>query len=178
MPPITDSIHRDEYLLSLLVGRDERGMGLLYEQYASLLYPIILRIVRDEAMSQDVLQEMMVRVWHKIHLYEPAKGSLFTWLLHIARHAAIDKTRSRDYLSRQRSRTATMPGYQEPAAAEASETHLAEVIHHLPEHQRLLINMAFFEGFTHEEIAARLDIPLGTIKSRIRSAIQHLRNLL
>ncbi|MDX2287175.1 MAG: sigma-70 family RNA polymerase sigma factor [Bacteroidia bacterium] len=179
MQRLTELQSADQRILSLLIQQNERGMAMLYEQYARILFNVIYRIVKQEAMAQDVFQEVMVRVWHKIHQFDPERGSLFTWLVSVARNAAIDKTRSREFRSYQRKAPIEgRPAAESQSGADHESAQLRDVLRTLPDHQKVLIEMAYFQGYTHEEIAARLQMPLGTVKTRIRTALKYLRGLL
>ena len=170
----------EEEITSLLQHRDERVISVLYSQYSHILFNIIIRIVKYEDLAQDVFQEALIKIWKKGHLYDPKKGSLFTWIVSVSRHAAIDATRSKAYKLRERQLQNETPMLQEPLTSTLHQEgmHLAEVVKLLPEHQKLLIDLSFFQGYTHEEIAKKLDIPLGTVKTRIRAGIKKLRKLL
>jgi len=126
-----------------------------------------------------VLQEVFVNIWKKIESYDSSKGRLFTWMMNIARNAAIDKIRSRGY--RDSLKNSAIPETGDTGAAtspQLSDTGLKKVLTTLKEEHRVLIDMSYFQGYTHEEIAKILDIPLGTVKTRIRSALTHLRTMI
>lgn len=167
--------------MELLQQHDQRVIALIYEHYAHALFNVIYRILRDEAMAQDVFQEAIIKVWRKGHFYERSKGSLFTWLMSVCKHAAIDKTRSKAYKQRQKTASASKLVHtsDEPRSpSTARQQHLSEVVSRLPEHQKVLIELSYFQGYTHEEIAQRLEMPLGTVKTRTRAAIKQLRKLI
>lgn len=144
---------------------------------------VISAIVADHEIARDVLQEVFVNIWRKIGSYDSAKGRLFTWMMNVARNAAIDKIRSRGYQdslknqsipdnadSAGMTRSATLP--------QVTDTGLKNVLAKLKEEHRVLIDMSYYQGYTHDEIAKILDIPLGTVKTRIRSALTHLRTMI
>ncbi len=170
----------EEEIRSMLRHQDERVIPLLYSQYSHILFNVILRIVKYEDLAQDVFQEALMKIWKKGHMYDAKKGSLFTWMVSISRNSAIDATRSKAYKLRERQiQNETELGEEPLSIAESHEvTQLQEVIKLLPPHQKLLIDLSYFQGYTHEEISKKLDIPLGTVKTRIRSAIKKLRKLL
>ncbi len=179
----TKHTHTEEEIVQLLENQDERVIKLIYEEYAHILFNIIYRIVKNEEIAQDVFQEALLKIWRKGSLYQPQKGSLFTWVVSICKNAAIDKTRSRDFKQSQRAQqreSLDKYEYQQETQSPHNEedAHLKEVLNQLPDQYKLLIDMSFFQGYTHEEIAQKLDIPLGTIKTRIRTAIKKLRKLL
>jgi len=146
--------------------------------YGQALYANIFQIVHSPELAEDVLQETFLKVWKGGESYDPEKGRLFTWLLNIARNAAIDATRT--------------PHFQHQGVTEAiSDSNYQPVIYYprsdyvdLPVHlaalrkeYRVLIELAYFEGYTHEEISEHLSIPIGTVKTRIRSAMEKLRSI-
>jgi RNA polymerase sigma-70 factor (ECF subfamily) len=166
-------------LIHLLKKGDEQAFSYLYDNYAGALYGIVKQIVTDLDVANDVLQEVFVSIWRKIDSYDPVKGRLFTWMLNIARNAAIDKTRSKNYQQALRqqpiddnelSHPVVRPGYDDYG--------LKKVILKLKDEQRLLIDLSYYQGFTHDQIAKALNIPLGTVKTRLRTAVTQLRTML
>jgi RNA polymerase sigma-70 factor (ECF subfamily) len=166
-------------LVMLLKQRDDSSYNYLYDHYSSALYTIILQIVHDESIAGDVLQEVFVNIWKKIESYDQTKGRLFTWMLNIARNAAIDMIRSKTY--RNNTRSESLDGNAENLQStqlEIDNIGLRKVIDKLKPEQRSLIELAYFKGYSHEEIAKIESIPLGTVKTRIRAALQQLRTFL
>jgi len=165
----------------LLAESNKEAIELVFIHYGSLLLNVINRVLRDDAMSEDVLQSVLLKIWQNGHNFDPAKGALFTWLVRVSKNAAIDKTRTKDYRLTQESKN----GVEVVSIAESvagdddmESLYAKQLIAQLPEEQRMLINMSFFEGYTHKEICERLDMPLGTVKTRIRTAIKHLRTII
>lgn len=155
-------------------------MSLIFEQYGSLLLNVILKIIRDKQLAEDVLQQVLLKVWHKGHTYNPEKGALFTWLMRISKNAALDQRKSKDFRLTATSMEALSVGsvandFSEEAHAHRMETE--QMISHLSGEHEKLIKMSYFEGYSHAEIAKNLNMPLGTVKSKIRIAIGHLRAL-
>jgi RNA polymerase sigma factor (sigma-70 family) len=170
----------EEYeLVAALRQRENQAFSYLYDHYSGALYGIINQIVGDTELSNDVLQETYVNIWRRIDTYDAGRGRLFTWMLNIARNAAIDKTRSKGFQQSQR-QISLADGEMVPAIVRpgVDDLGLKKVILKLKDEQRLLIDLSYFQGFTHEQIARALDIPLGTVKTRIRSALTQLRALL
>lgn len=174
-------------LVRLLRYQQERGFRILYDHYAVNLYGIALRIVRSEAAAQDILQEAFVKAWRNSHAYDPTKGRLFTWLLNIVRNTALDHWRScQRQMDRPDLETSpdfplrsgqydedTVHGYH----MEVDHLGLDSMLRSLsPEHQ-LVLDYFYFRGYTHAEAAEALNMPLGTVKTRLRIAIRHLKNL-
>lgn len=166
-------------LVAALRRKDEGAFGYLYDHYAGTLYSVVRQIVEDADTSSDVLQETFVNIWRKIDLYDESKGRLFTWMLNIARNAAIDKTRSKGFQQNSKLQPlADQDGAYPSIKPGVDDYGLKKVLAKLKDEQRLLIDLSYFQGYTHEQIARALDIPLGTVKTRIRSALTQLRNYL
>lgn len=182
----------DLVLLQRITARDEQALAALYDRHGAMAYGVILRILRDAADADDVLQETFVRVWSRAETYDPRLGAPAAWLTRIARNRAIDRLRA----DRARQHLAVDPGLTsdgEPAPLPEPADHatpeaivqeaatssaLRAALHLLPDAQRELIEAAFFEGYTHHELAARFEIPLGTIKTRIRTGLLTMRGRL
>lgn len=174
--------YSEQELVSLLQERDQKAFGYLYDHYSGALYGIVNSIVPDKETANDVLQNIFVNIWKKIGSYDATKGRLFTWMLNIARNAAIDEVRSRSYRDTQKNQAfpdnvdSSVPGaVTGPTIGDAG---LRKVLTQLKEEMRVLIDLSYFQGFTHEEIARIQGIPLGTVKTRIRTALIQLRTLI
>lgn len=166
----------------MLQQRNDQSFSYLYDNYSPALFGIINGIIPDEETGRDVLQEVFVNIWKKIELYDPSKGRLFTWIMNVARNAAIDKLRSRSYQDSLKNRS--IPGNVDttiPSAVtmqQPDDVGLKKILTKLKEEHRVLIDLSYFQGYTHEEIAKEMDMPLGTVKTRIRSALIHLRTMI
>ena len=145
--------YTEEQLVEFLQKGSKDAFEYLYENYSNTLYGVIYRIVNDEEIARDLVQEVFVKIWKNIQSYSSQKGRIYTWMLNIARNAAIDKLRSKSF-------------------------GLENVLKQLDENQILLIQKVYFEGYTQAELAEEMEIPLGTIKTRIRKAIKVLREKL
>jgi RNA polymerase sigma factor (sigma-70 family) len=166
-------------LVAALRRKDDGAFGYLYDHYAGTLYNVVRQIVDDADTSSDVLQEAFVNIWRKIDLYDESKGRLFTWMLNIARNAAIDKTRSKGFQQSSKLQPLADGDGSHPSIRPGVDDYgLKKVLAKLKDEQRLLIDLSYFQGYTHEQIAKALDIPLGTVKTRIRSALTQLRSYL
>jgi RNA polymerase sigma factor (sigma-70 family) len=169
-------------LVTLLKERNNQAYSYLYEHYSGALYSIILQIISEQDLASDVLQEVFVNIWRKIETYDPTRGRLFTWMLNVARNASIDLIRSKGYQNAMKNRE--LPDYFEVnVAGQTTQINidhigLKKVLADLKEEHRTLIDLAYFKGYTHEEIAEIEEIPLGTVKTRIRSALVQLRTIL
>lgn len=167
--------------MSQIRSRNEKAFAYLYDNYSAALYGVIHSIISDHETANDILQDVFVNIWRKIDLYDPAKGRLFTWMLNIARNAAIDKLRSRSFrdgLKNQPISENVDTGNSPAFNPVISDVGLRKVVSRLKEEQRVLIDLSYFQGYTHEEIAKAMNIPLGTVKTRIRSALIQLRTLI
>lgn len=164
----------------MLKQREQSAFSYLYDHYSGSLYSIILNIVPDRDLASDVLQEVFVKIWKQIESYDTIKGRLFTWMLNVARNASIDAIRSKGYQKSQQNRELTENVY---SVAGTSETNtdkigLKKIVNGLKEEYRVLIFLSYFEGFTQDEISKMLGIPLGTVKTRMRSALIQLKQLI
>ena len=164
----------------MLQERNEKAFGYLYDNYSGALYGIVNAIVTDKEIANDVLQTVFINIWRKIETYDASKGRLFTWMLNIARNASIDEIRSKGYRDSQKnqslSETVDVAGvFTGPAIDDVG---LRKVLTKLKVELRVLVDMSYFQGFTHEEISKAMNIPLGTVKTRIRSALIQLRTMI
>jgi len=174
--------YSEEELVALLLKQESQAFSYLYDSYSPALFGIIKQIVPDGDTAADVLQDVFLTIWRKIRLYDKEKGRLFTWMLNIARNAAIDKIRSRDYRDHLKNQPITENVNTLTANAmtgsEIADVGLKKLINSLKKEYRDLIELSYFQGFTHEEISKRLNLPLGTVKTRIRAALSQLRTLM
>jgi RNA polymerase sigma-70 factor (ECF subfamily) len=162
---------------------DEQALASLYDRYRLILFGLMLRILHSRAEAEDVLQEVFLQAWKKASNYDEARGRPFTWLVTLARSRAIDRLRSLD--SRERvAQDAAREVVEEvsDAATDAIRAEQSEVVRRalgeLPSEQRRALELAYFEGLTQSEIAERLNSPLGTVKTRMRSGMMKLRETL
>lgn len=170
--------YEEHELVASLRSKEEEAFSYLYEHYSGALYGVIKQIIGDVELSNDVLQETFVNIWRRMESYDESKGRLFTWMLNIARNAAIDKTRSKGFQQSQRQIPLDGEAIQPSVRPGIDDYGLKKLILKLKDEQRLLIDLSYFQGYTHEQIATALHIPLGTVKTRIRSALTQLRALM
>ncbi len=168
--------HKEEKLVALLKGQDKKGLEILYERYAAALYGVVFRIVGSQTLAEDVLQESFVKIWQKIDHYDASKGRLFTWILNIARNSAIDLTRSKSYKQSGKVLEIDYSVYEKAGMSmNTDQIGLKEIINRLkPEHKNI-IDLVYFNGYTQAEVAEELNIPLGTVKTRLKIAMKQLR---
>lgn len=174
----TKVTYEEQELVTLLRQKDDQGFAYLYEHYAGALHGVIKQIVTDVELANDVLQETFVNIWRKIDSYDAGKGRLFTWMLNIARNAAIDKTRSKSFQQSMKNQSIDGEYIQPSVRPGIDDIGLKKVVWKLKEEQRTLIDLSYFQGYTHEQIAKALNMPLGTVKTRIRSALTQLKAML
>jgi RNA polymerase sigma factor (sigma-70 family) len=174
----TKITYEENELVASLRQKDNDAFSYLYANYSGALFGVIRQIVTDGELGADVLQETFVNIWKRIDSYDASKGRLFTWMLNIARNAAIDKTRSKGF--QQSQRQVPIDGEQFVAGVRPGidDYGLKKMMMKLKEEHRQLIDLSYFQGYTHEQIAQALHMPLGTVKTRIRSALTQLRALL
>jgi len=173
--------YSEQELVVLLNEQSNDAFNYLYDNYSGAIYTIINQVVSDKDTANDVMQEVFVNIWRKINTYDATKGRLFTWMLNIARNAAIDKVRSKGYRDNQRNQPIAEgedKGMVMSSNPAVSDVGLKKVLTTLNEEYRKLIDLSYFQGFTHEEIAKMMGIPLGTVKTRIRTAISQLRKMI
>ena len=180
----------DLSLLQRIAARDTAALAELYDRHSRLLFGLILRIIRDRGDAEDILQEAFVRVWTRAEMYDARMGGPLPWLVRVARNCAIDRVRARRVRA-----TVDAPWFYPPAfetatparAIQTPETDvldaerrqtLGDALAGIPAEQRLLIEAAFFEGYTHSELAQRFGLPLGTVKTRIRAGLSTMRRRL
>lgn len=168
-----------ELILSLK-QREKAAFDYLYTQYSGALYSIILNIVTDKETGNDILQEVFVKIWKQLDQYDPSKGRLFTWMLNIARNASIDFTRGKQFKnSRQNTELSDTVGNSIEGSAENMDNiGIAGVVNKLPGEYQKLITLAYFKGYTQDEISKKENIPLGTVKTRLRKGLIELKKLL
>lgn len=175
---------RDVELLALVARGDERAFAQFYQRCADGLYGLALKMMNDSAEAEDVLQDGFSYMWKKADTYDPARSSPFTWAVMIVRNKAIDRLRSRQRQARIVEKATTeFLHFTDADDASAREPvrreQCAEVraaLAEIPGDQKQVVELAFFGGLTHEQIAQRLDAPLGTIKARIRRGLLRMRD--
>jgi RNA polymerase sigma factor (sigma-70 family) len=174
--------YTEEDLIRLLLVREEAAFTYLYDHYAPALYGIISRIVPEEELAQDILQEVFVRIWKNFPSYDPGKGRLFTWMANISRNLAIDHVRSKanHHALKNQSLSDSVSKVNRTISI-SNNTDLIGVksfVEKLKPEYKEIINLLYFGGYTQEETARELNLPLGTVKTRTRSALQQLREIL
>ena len=180
--PLTDgSAVSDERLLEQVLARDAMALRNLYERHGSAVYSLAQYILREPAVAEELTQEIFLTVWNKAEQYQEQQARFRTWLLSITRHRAIDQLRQR------RRRIQSDLSLDDAAIAEEhapatepieTQRELHLLLRHIPTEQQRVIQLCYFEGYTHEEIARNLQLPLGTVKSRILLGLKKLRDMM
>ena len=168
-------------LIERIVARDESALAALYDRYAVMLSSVLNRILRDTQAAEEILQDIFYQLWCTARQYDPARGSLPGWLLVIARNRAISRLRRRNPASGDEifENTIVLPFNLESAMAQRQlMERVRGALGNLPAEQRAAVELAYFEGLTHSEIARRTGDPLGTVKTRLRSAVETLKRTL
>jgi RNA polymerase sigma-70 factor (ECF subfamily) len=174
----------DRDAVGRMIDGDAQGLAALYARHGRLVYSLALRIVRDQGDAEDVTQDVFVQAWRQADRFDTRRGSVIAWLLTVTRARAIDLLRRRRVRPRPADESVDREALDDspPQDVQLESTERARAIRaavdSLPFVQRLAIELAFFDGFTHTEIAEQLEIPLGTVKTRVRQGLLRLRDLL
>ncbi|MFZ3218013.1 MAG: sigma-70 family RNA polymerase sigma factor [Candidatus Acidiferrales bacterium] len=168
----------DASLIDRIVQRDESALATLYDRYAAMLSSVLNRILRDTQAAEEILQDIFYQLWRSAAQFDASRGTLPGWLLVIARNRAISRLRRHNPASGDELGENTVVIASSLESDVAQQQMLGKVkgaLDHLPKEQRAVIELAYFEGLTHSEIAQRTGEPLGTVKTRLRSAVETLR---
>ena len=168
----------EKHIVELLQERNDKAISLLYDNYGDTLLGVANKVLRNEELAQDVLQESFVKNWKKADSYDPTKAKLFTWLFRITRNTAIDKLRSLNTKSDKEIQIDVSDVYN--LGVESIRPEFMDVQEHLDkieEKYQIVLDALFFQGMTQQEASDELDIPLGTIKSRLKIGLRELRKI-
>lgn len=180
MPEIVK--YSEEELVLLLQNKDQQAFSYLYDNYAGALNGIIGRMVDSRELAEDILQEAFIKIWNNFASYDTGKGRLFTWMLNITRNLTIDTLRSKGFkkqakISSDENSVSNLTG-DDKTAERFDAMGIRNQLANLKPEQRSIIDLAYFNGFTQDEISKEMGIPLGTVKTRMRAAIIELRKML
>lgn len=173
----------EEELVFLLKSKDQRGFNILYNNYSGALFGVLNKIIQSNDDANDLLQDTFLKIWKNIDNYDPSKGSIFTWMMNIARNLAIDRVRSADF--RDSSLNISMEEkviyqidneYQ--TVQDIDAIGLQKVVEKLRPEYKQLIDLVYYKGYTQAEVSEEYGIPLGTVKTRIKAAVSNLRAML
>jgi RNA polymerase sigma factor (sigma-70 family) len=169
----------EEELITALKNRDTIAIKALYDMYSGALFGVISRIVTPTELAEDLLQETFIKIWNSGHSYDSSKGRLFTWMINIARNLSIDKLRSKDFKNTSKNQdienNVDFIDEQKKVDFNADTLGLKELVTDLKPDFKAVLDMVYFKGYTHVEAAEELNLPLGTVKTRVRMAILELR---
>jgi RNA polymerase sigma factor (sigma-70 family) len=169
----------EEELITALRQQEKIAAEALYDMYSSSLFGVIIRIVQNNEMAEDLLQETFVKIWNSFSSYSPDKGRLYTWMVNIARNLSIDKLRSKDYKNQSKNHELELNvasiDVSRNIAYQPELLGVKDLVNKLRPEQKVILDLVYFKGYTHLEAADELSIPLGTIKTRLRMAIIQLR---
>lgn len=177
----------DATLLRLLAYKQPEALSALYDRYGNLAFSVALAIVHDRGLAEEITQDVFLRVWDNAAVYDQSRASVKNWLTRIARNRAIDGLRKHRIRPEQHSvawaepTLRQIPNHNTPlhiVAIQSEQERVRSALAQLPEDQQRALQLAYLQGYTHQEIADQLHEPLGTIKTRIRLAMQKLRQLL
>lgn len=172
----------DPELVARLQRRDPQALAELYDRYGRLLYSLILRVVRDSGIAEDLVQETFLRVWNRVQGFDGAKGALAPWLLAVARNRAIDYLRSAGGRERnamefaETDHPALYTDMEQGILTSDQARAVKRALEKLSPQQRQVIELAYFEGLSQTEMAERMNQPLGTVKTWVRTALKNLRD--
>ncbi|SEA16166.1 RNA polymerase sigma factor [Pedobacter hartonius] len=166
-------------LVRALRGHETIAIQALYDMYSGALLGVISRIVQQPEVAEDLLQETFIKIWNSADSYDSSKGRLFTWMINVARNMAIDKLRSKDFRNANKNQdienNVDFIDSQKKITFNADTLGLRDMVTALKPEFNDVLNMVYFKGYTHVEAAEELNLPLGTVKTRIRMAIMELR---
>ncbi len=169
----------EEELVILLQQKNQQAFSYLYDHYAAALNAVIFRLVEDRELAEDILQEAFIKIWNNFHSYDKSKGRLYTWMLNLTRNLSIDTLRSKSFKKQQKILDDENSVNNIKDANSGIEKFdgigLSKQLDFLKPDQKQIIDLAYFNGFTQDEISKNLGIPLGTVKTKMRSAILELR---
>ena len=173
-----DKLSETDLINGLRLG-DKKTIEVLYDMYSGSLYGVILRILKEEETSEDILQETFLRIWQKFNYYDSSKGRLFTWMCNLARNLALDKLKSKGYVNNSKNEKLSdlqlTVDHQFNVRNNPETIGVREIVLKLKPEHRCIIDLIYFQGYTHVEAAEELKIPVGTLKTRMRVAVNDLR---
>lgn len=179
---LADVKYSEDELVMLLQSKNEQAFSYLYDNYSGAINGIIYRMVENMELSEDILQEVFVKIWNNFTHYDSTKGRLFTWMVNIAKNLTIDTLRSKGYKKQQKilqdENSVSNLKDENFGVDRFDALGIRKQLETLKPEQRKIIDMAYFNGYTQDEISKEMNLPLGTVKTRMRSAIIELRKLL
>ncbi len=167
----------ESQLIELLRDHNSKGLEILYDNYSAALFGVIKRIIVEEEAAEDILQDAFIKIWKNFDRYDESKGRLFTWMVNICRNTAIDKVRSAEYIHENKNRgdENNVSEEKESMIYNPDTIDVKNIIGKLEPEYRQVIDLLYYGGYSQSEAAEKLQIPLGTVKTRARTAIQRLK---
>jgi len=169
----------EEELVSKLKSQDTLAIQALYDMYSGALLGVISRVIQHTEVAEDLLQETFIKIWNSAGSYDNSKGRLFTWMMNIARNLSIDKLRSKDFKNSNKNQdienNVDFIDAQKEITFNADVLGIKDLVTSLKPEFKTVLEMVYFKGYTHVEAAEELNLPLGTVKTRIRMGIMELR---
>lgn len=167
-------------LIRLLKAKEKMGFDYLYQNYSEAIYGIIFRMVNNAQVAEDLLQDVFIKIWQNVENYNPNKGRFFTWMLNLSKNLVIDKLRSANYKYHYKNLeisdiSQNKIEQNQNRSQNVDTIGLREIVKNMKAEHKQLIELAYFSGYTQAEIAEQLEIPLGTVKTRLRAAIAELK---
>ncbi|MDH6252235.1 RNA polymerase sigma factor (sigma-70 family) [Chryseobacterium sp. H1D6B] len=165
----------------MLKGKDEIGFHYLYDHYSGALYGVIFRIVQSKEYTEEIIQDVFVKIWNSIHQYDAGKGRFYTWMINIARNTSIDYLKSKGFQNELKNQSIPDFVYNTAELSTSDKTDFigfSDVLQGLESDKQELINLAYYQGYTQNEISEKLEMPLGTVKTKMRNALIKLKDLL
>ncbi|MCB0664182.1 MAG: sigma-70 family RNA polymerase sigma factor [Saprospiraceae bacterium] len=172
----------DVQIVKRLKKRDKSALTDLYDHYSAAFYGQALRILNNESLAQEAVQDTFLKIWNNIDQYDDRKGRLFTWMYRLARNEAIDRKRSKDF--KQSNKTIPLESNvsnteaDDSTATKVDDIGVKQLLNLLDDDTRGILDLVYFQGFTHSEVADLTETPLGTVKTKVRRAIIKLRSVL
>jgi RNA polymerase sigma-70 factor (ECF subfamily) len=175
----TETLNTTNLLVDKVKQGDKEAFAALYDNYTDALFGVVSKIVRSDEIAEDVMQDSFVKIWKNIHSFNPEKGTIFTWMLNVSRNTAIDKLRK---LRKTDNVEIQVLDYSVGVPHSHSTTKtdhigLRELVDKLKPDQKLMVEYIYFNGYTQQEVSDELGIPLGTVKTRVRTAVIELRKV-
>jgi RNA polymerase sigma-70 factor (ECF subfamily) len=174
--------YSEEQLIEMLAQGNRQAFSVLYDNYSRALLGVVKKNIPDDEISEDVLQDSFIKIWNNRLMYDESKGRLYTWMLNIVRNTSIDYLRSKqnkmDEKIQRNDGNVQEINRSVNVQQNIDNIGIKTIVDTLKEDQRILIDMAYFKGYTQEELAKELDMPLGTVKTRMRAALTVLRKLI
>lgn len=178
-----DSQRSDEELIRLTAQNESWALAEIYDRYSRLVFSLAIKTLNDRPSAEEVVQEVFTKVWRYATDFDPQRGTVSSWLVGIAHHQCIDELRRRRIrpIAAEQTRVESLAADSsepfDPAVQSVQHAEISSALEQIPTEQRLVIELAFYEGLTQQQIAARLKLPLGTVKSRIRLGMLKLKEL-